>query len=512
MVKINNLITTLSLGLLSLSDSSSAYNPLNKRYSNSTSSFVSSSASSCTPQVSTSVVSVYGPAYTGTPSDAYTVPTMEGEWTDGPVWSIYIPQDYYNFSSLSFDIDSVTGITEDESAFSFYTGDIGNFIYPGEIFTVTESSLIFDGRTQDPLLLIVYSPSYDSSLSLFALSATLDLDIIGAIQARDVESFELSQEITAPSSSSATTSSSSSSSAATSSTESTGATSTTESTGISSSLASSGTTAESTTTSNVSTDSNGSIVSSSASPLSTDFVYQTTVITITSCSDNKCSETTIEAMPSVVYTTVSETEVSYTTYCPISKDKPTEMVVMLTESTVTIDDVVTVITTYCPVTSSSLGSSSGSSSGSASTTGNGVTTVTGTGATAVTSTSGEFASTSATGEVVGTTVTGTNGETFVSTVTEAGSEVAVTTVVTSTGEEGTVVTTIVSTITVSSEESTGTSTSSNAAEETAVESLSTSSSSDTTTEDNVSIYSGAANAVKAGSGIAAIVAGFALML
>lgn len=104
----------------------------------------------------------------------------------------------------------------------------------------------------------------------------------------------------------------------------------------------------------------------------------TTVVTITSCSDNKCSPTAVTTGLTVVTSTIAGTETIYTTYCPISSEessiKPkktlhsttvatvtvcSENVCLssavttgVTELTTTIKGVESIYTTYCPIESS----------------------------------------------------------------------------------------------------------------------------------------------------------------
>ncbi|EMG47128.1 putative cell wall protein [Candida maltosa Xu316] len=55
-------------------------------------------------------------------------------------------------------------------------------------------------------------------------------------------------------------------------------------------------------------------------PLSSvETVESTKVITITSCKENKCAETSVEATPSTVETVVEGTTTEYVTYCPLSE-------------------------------------------------------------------------------------------------------------------------------------------------------------------------------------------------
>lgn len=89
-------------------------------------------------------------------------------------------------------------------------------------------------------------------------------------------------------------------------------------------------------------------------------------VTITSCSDNKCTE--IPAIETMTTETVDDVVTSYTTYCPLSEletetetshttvtitscedDKCTEIPAVETMTTETVEGVVTSYTTYCPL-------------------------------------------------------------------------------------------------------------------------------------------------------------------
>lgn len=95
---------------------------------------------------------------------------------------------------------------------------------------------------------------------------------------------------------------------------------------------------------------------------------ETTIITVTSCSDNKCHETTVPATKGPVTTTVEGTETVYTTWCPVETvTKKTTTVVTITKcekdvchettapatwgpATTTVAGTETVYSTWCPVT------------------------------------------------------------------------------------------------------------------------------------------------------------------
>lgn len=60
---------------------------------------------------------------------------------------------------------------------------------------------------------------------------------------------------------------------------------------------------------------------STAPPTSTETEISTTVITITSCEEDKCTEVPV----TTGVTTVTEVETTYTTWCPLpTTEKPTE--------------------------------------------------------------------------------------------------------------------------------------------------------------------------------------------
>lgn len=100
----------------------------------------------------------------------------------------------------------------------------------------------------------------------------------------------------------------------------------------------------------------------------------TTIITITSCSENKCSATEVPATKAVTTDTIQGTVTSYTTWCPVTEDDSTATatekittVITITScsdnkcsatevpategpTTVTKEGTVTTYTTWCPVT------------------------------------------------------------------------------------------------------------------------------------------------------------------
>ncbi|KAK6878909.1 Yeast-form wall Protein 1, partial [Candida tropicalis] len=104
---------------------------------------------------------------------------------------------------------------------------------------------------------------------------------------------------------------------------------------------------------------------------SVETVESTKIITVTSCSDNKCEETTVEATPLTTETVTEGTVTEYVTYCPLSsgaEEESTKIItvtscsndicvattvpgVKTTVSTAAPNGETTVYTTYCPESS-----------------------------------------------------------------------------------------------------------------------------------------------------------------
>lgn len=119
---------------------------------------------------------------------------------------------------------------------------------------------------------------------------------------------------------------------------------------------------------NPSSSSSSSSGTTSAPGTSTATESSTKIITITSCSEDKCSETTVPATKGPTTVTTHGTVTTYTTWCPISTvtDKETKIITVTSCSenkcsehtvpatkgptTVTTHGVVTTYTTWCPVT------------------------------------------------------------------------------------------------------------------------------------------------------------------
>lgn len=107
---------------------------------------------------------------------------------------------------------------------------------------------------------------------------------------------------------------------------------------------------------------------SASDAISTATNTNTVIMTITSCEDNKCSETTVPAVETLTTETVDGTVTSYTTYCPLSgietetethhttvtitscdDNKCSEIEAVETLTTETVEGTVTSYTTYCPL-------------------------------------------------------------------------------------------------------------------------------------------------------------------
>ena len=345
---LNNFLAKALVGLASIASTASAFN-LEKRFAN--------SSSTCETRIETqtSIVSVYGAAYTGVPSNQYSVPTAIGIYGDSDItFDVYVPQSVYNLAGLDLILESVTGGSFNVDSFVLYTGDIDNFVNPVGIYSSSENGLEFDGRTEDPLLKISITGTHQDGIDVFVGNFVLELDVIpaGAIVKRDV--LTISLEATASKDATSATTSSSTASTASS------AESTTEST-TGSSVSSS----ESITSSSDDLSASSSITSVSSGASSTATNGETVVLsdgetvvigstitkTITSCSDNKCSEHEVTAVGGVIVATVNEVVTSYTTYCPVAVDVPNAKTVASVNQTVTIGTTVTIINTTCPVIS-----------------------------------------------------------------------------------------------------------------------------------------------------------------
>lgn len=111
-----------------------------------------------------------------------------------------------------------------------------------------------------------------------------------------------------------------------------------------------------------------------ANGTSTDIVTKpsTTLVTITSCSEDKCSEVESTAQVTVVTSTHNGVVTTFTTYCPLTTTEQQTTVVTVTScdenkcsevpstaqvsiATTTINGVVTSYTTYCPLTTTTIG-------------------------------------------------------------------------------------------------------------------------------------------------------------
>lgn len=276
-------MSTTALGLLSIANLAVASSPfLNKRFDN------SSSTCETVTSTSTQLVSIYGPSYTGTPVSELTAPVIEGEWSNGPVWSIIIPQTYLESIGIELFLESAEGVSFSAQDYTMYTGDFGDFFYPGAIYSTSDDGINFEGKTDYPLIKIVIdgSKSFDSDASSFLADFSLYVSSVPSslLTKRDTLMYELKLAIDKPTEND-----------------------------------------ETSTTASTATPE----VTSAPGSTHTVIVGSTTTETITSCSDHVCSESVITAVGSVVTVTEGNIVTSYTTYCPL----PTEEAPVETETT-----------------------------------------------------------------------------------------------------------------------------------------------------------------------------------
>ena len=243
---------------------------------------------------------------------------------------------------LSATVTPPNGVSHSIEADTYFFGDLG---YDCPAPPVSSTAFVSPSAVPTPLAVVPLAEVVETTSSETTSSET-------------TSSVTTSSETTSTS----TTSSSTTSSSTTSSSSSTETSSTTSS---SSSLTPSSTSSpevSSTTIQNV---------TSTATDIAT------VVVTITSCSDDKCHEVPKTTGQIVVTETVDETVSVYTTYCPLTSDttvatvtEASTVVVTVTSCsdnkcsavpkttgqkvvTTTIDEVVSVYTTYCPLTSES---------------------------------------------------------------------------------------------------------------------------------------------------------------
>ena len=117
---------------------------------------------------------------------------------------------------------------------------------------------------------------------------------------------------------------------------------------------------------------------SSVTPVATEKKERTTLVTITSCEFDICSETVSPAIVSTSTATVSGAATEYTTWCPISTLTPSEQTTLITvtycksgvcskttspaivsTATTIVNDAVTVYTTWCSLTTYNEGDAAG---------------------------------------------------------------------------------------------------------------------------------------------------------
>ena len=115
----------------------------------------------------------------------------------------------------------------------------------------------------------------------------------------------------------------------------------------------------------ISSASGSSVTAAPATSTATE--TNTLIVTITSCSDNKCSETVVPGKETVTTVTVNDEVTSYTTVCPLTEEATSTKIVTSTScnedkgvetavpgketlTTVTVNGEVTSYTTVCPLT------------------------------------------------------------------------------------------------------------------------------------------------------------------
>ncbi|TID23930.1 hypothetical protein CANINC_003091 [Pichia inconspicua] len=352
MVKLNNFSKSFALSLLSASSALAAF----------------SNSTSCEAQTVTSIVSVYGPSFTGVIDPIHTTPALENSWgaKSGPIFTVFVPQYKYDLTSLDLYLMDADGITYNSDSYKLFSGNGDSFVWPGNIYETSPSGLVFDGKTQDPYLKITIIGDIDESSPAFIAAFNLELDVVpsAGLEKREILTFELTASVanpdyTAPTTSTTPTTPSTNPPTDVTTTPTTGPTNaptdaTTESTTTngaptnaptgnetgadagSNKTGSNGTGAEeNTVTTGTSTNQDDS--TSSRTTTNTVTVGKTITEVITSCSDNACTDVTRTAVGTLIETTISDIVTSFTTYCPIVE----------ISSTVTISNVVTVIVTDC---------------------------------------------------------------------------------------------------------------------------------------------------------------------
>ncbi|CAM9023541.1 unnamed protein product [Wickerhamomyces anomalus] len=334
-----------------------------------TSSFVSSSAelSSSVSSGSSASVSSSSSSSSSSPASSSPVePELSGGLVNGkPQWSLAIPAALGPWTSVSlvasknetesFNYNDAKVLVNGETVSDVTVSVSDDSVTLSFTFTIDESdelSIDFGGQ-------IVGGSSFTALATL-----TITTPDGRRVVKRAEQSWNLSNTISLDASSVSSASSSAIS------------TSSSVSSSVSSSLSS---ISESTVSSDYSVPSISSSLSitssaSYANGTSTDVVTKpsTTLVTITSCSEDKCSEVESTAQVTVVTSTHNGVVTTFTTYCPLTTTEQQTTVVTVTScdenkcsevpstaqvsiATTTINGVVTSYTTYCPLTTTPTG-------------------------------------------------------------------------------------------------------------------------------------------------------------
>ncbi|CCH43873.1 putative threonine-rich GPI-anchored glycoprotein [Wickerhamomyces ciferrii] len=323
--------------------------------------------------------------------------SLDGELVNNnPEWTLRIPSAYAPWTSISIEASRGSVNFKYDSAVITVNGE-SQSVTPEvleESITINIDFTINDGQ----VLEVVFGGTRDTS---GPLTANVDLVITTAdgkrFAKRATQTFNLSNTIEEPTvgtSSGVSSAASSVASSVSSVASSVSSAASSASSAISSASDASDSSAASSASSDLSSASSAiSSASSAASSISSDVapqststtaVYQnsTTLVTVTSCDEDKCSEVPSTALISIATTTINGVVTSYTTYCPLTttsapvpapttvteeqdstkttlvtvtschEDKCSEVVstAQVSIATTTVNGIVTSYTTYCPLT------------------------------------------------------------------------------------------------------------------------------------------------------------------
>ncbi|GMM28137.1 hypothetical protein DAMA08_008530 [Martiniozyma asiatica (nom. inval.)] len=138
---------------------------------------------------------IYGSPYTSAVLNTFTAPAASGSWSEEPIFSVYIPQQEYDFSGFSVENLDASGLTI--TGFSLYSGDIGNFVeLSPAVYSVDGTSFDMFGKTTDPLLRIDIRCSTSSSQNTYVAVFRVLLNTVNALVKRDEATFDVTATIT----------------------------------------------------------------------------------------------------------------------------------------------------------------------------------------------------------------------------------------------------------------------------------------------------------------------------